>query len=446
MDKRFWAVALALTCVATAPACTGSTSADGKGSIPFVAVDPKSASPTDQAIAKAQKKLRAEPDDLTAQLALAQAFLQKARETADPTYYTKAASLLDDLQKTTEPSVSLKVTQATLALAQHRFRDGLALGKEARSLAPGSEGPQGVLVDANNELGNYDAALKAGEDMVDAKPNLASLSRASYARELRGDLDGAILAMSQAETSAGGATGENIAYVQVLLGNLLLTRGDLVEAERAYRRADRSFAGFPAAMVGQSQVLVAQEQYAEAAKLLAKPLDVQPLDTTAIAQGDAYLRAGQKGKAQDAYDLVGVIAKLYRANGVNVDLELALFDADHNPGKDSVAAARKALQSRPSILGHDVLAWNLFRAGDEKAAAKEDRKALTTGSRDPVLRFHAAAIADANGDRTAAKRHLKIVLDTNPRFSAFLTPEVKALAKKLGLEMPPVPTVPQQGP
>ncbi|MGI8939179.1 MAG: hypothetical protein ACR2JF_13395 [Iamia sp.] len=93
-------------------------------------------------------------------------------------------------------------------------------------MAPANETAFGVRVDALNELGRYDEAVEATQDMVDVRPSLASLSRVSYARELQGDLDGAIEAMSQAVTAAAGSGGENVAFVEVLLGNLLLTRGD----------------------------------------------------------------------------------------------------------------------------------------------------------------------------------------------------------------------------
>src|SRR5206468_12682697 len=113
----------------------------------------------------------------------------------------------------------------------------------------------------------------------------------------------------------------------------------------------------------------------------------------AIARGDALTAAGRPSDAAAAYELVGVIGKLYAANGVNVDLELALFDADHHPGSASVAKARKALRARPSTLGHDVLAWNLYRAGGSShlaEAAKQSAMALALGSRDPQERYHAA--------------------------------------------------------
>ncbi|HMJ79101.1 MAG TPA: hypothetical protein VK507_24155, partial [Iamia sp.] len=89
-----------------------------------------------------------------------------------------------------------------------------------------------------------------------------------------------------------------------------------------------------------------------------------------------------------------------------------------------------------SIIGHDALAWNLFRAGSIDSAVDEAELALATGSEDPAIRFHAAAIAHAAGDDDAAREHLEIVLGGNPRFSAALVEDVAALASDLGLLLP----------
>ncbi|MFN2450656.1 MAG: hypothetical protein ABR508_12865, partial [Candidatus Baltobacteraceae bacterium] len=74
------------------------------------------------------------------------------------------------------------------------------------------------------ELGRYEQARRSLQRMIDMRPNLASYARVSYYRELHGDLDGALQAMSLA-VSAGGQVPENVAYVQTLLGDLQATRG-----------------------------------------------------------------------------------------------------------------------------------------------------------------------------------------------------------------------------
>lgn len=433
-------IVLLLALVATA--CTGSgdaktTDAPRRAGVPFVPIDPNGASVSDRAISAAQLRLRSVPNDDTARLALALGYLQKVRETADPALYGKAGSLLDDLGRRRPRDPAVAVALGTLALARHRFRAARTLGERATRLAPGNPSALGVLVDANNELGRSNDALEATQRMADARPGLAALSRVSYARELRGDVPGAIEAMQGAISAAGARDGENVAYVQVLLGNLLLGSGDVAGAEAAYSDAEVSFPGFPAARAGHAQVLIARAQPEAAAQLLADVIDVQPLAQYAIARGDALMAAGRNVQAKTAYELVRVIGRLYAANGVNSDLELALFDADHDPGPRAVSAARRALADRPSRFAHDVLAWNLFRTGQLDEAARESRAALALGTLDAQEQFHAAAIAFARHDRAAARRHLTVVLAGNPRFSAFLFPEVQRLAGKVGLSVPP---------
>lgn len=446
--RRATAIVAGLAVLAVAPGCSrdgGGAGGTEPSASPFVAVDPASASPTDRAIAAAQDRLRLDGGNDNARLALAQAFLQKVRETGDPTLYPRVDDLLAESARGRPDDPLLLMTRGTLALARHEFTDGLEFGRRAVKLAPGNVTALGVVVDALNELGRYVEALEATQQMADARPGLASLARVSYARELRGDLDGAVAAMTQA-VNAGAGSGENVAYLQVQLGHLLLTRGDVAGAEASYAAAERSFPAFPPAWAGRARALVARGDPAGAADLLAEVVRVLPTAEHVIAQGDALAAAGRRDEATEAYALVGAIAGLNRANGVNVDLELAVFAADHSPGDTTVDQARQAVRSRRSVAGHDALAWSLFTAGEVDRAWPEAVKALALGTRDPQVRFHAAAIAMAGGKRDLAARHLAVVLQTNPRFSAAQAPAVARLAARLGLAVPPPVPAPAPAP
>jgi tetratricopeptide (TPR) repeat protein len=441
---RVVAAALAVAVLGSVPACRrggAGGSVATAAAVPFVPVDPASASPTDRAIAAAQTTLRRLPSDFRAMLDLTQAYLQKAREIADPTLYAKASGILKLLARQRPDDLELLVTEGSLANSFHRFADGLRFGRRAVQLAPDSPSGYGVVIDAANELGRYDEALAATRTMAGLRSDLPALSRVSYAEELRGDAAGAITTMTEAVTAGGPQGGENVAYVEVLLGNLLLNTGHLAAAEEEYAAAEQAFPGYAAAKAGQAQVLVAKGRPAQAAALLAEVVKVQPLAAYVIAEGDDLTAAGQQSEANQVYPLVGVIERLYAANGFNVDLELALFDADHHPGPANVDEARKGLAARPSYFGHEVLAWALYRAGKLKEAGQELSRALTLGDEDPLLRFHAAVIEDAVGDVPAARRDLATVLAANPRFSALYVDQVSALAHRLGLPVPPPPAV-----
>ena len=80
--------------------------------------------------------------------------------------------------------------------------------------------------------------------------------------------------------------------------------------------------------------------------------------------GDLQRAAGRPAEARRQYALIGVIQRLLVANGVDTDLETALFDVDHGIRlRASLALARRAQRERPSIDGDDVLAWALARTG-----------------------------------------------------------------------------------
>jgi tetratricopeptide (TPR) repeat protein len=362
-----------------------------------------------------------------AALVKAQTELQLVREDGDPTHYARAEDLLHGLPG---DDIGVLVTRGTLALAKHDFAGAHTIADRALELAPESAAALGLAVDASNELGRYDDALDYTQRMVDLHPDLASLSRVSYARELRGDLPGAIGAMTQAIASGAGNR-ENIAYTQVQLAGLLLTSGDADGADRVLDEAEALLPGFAPVKVARARVLIARERLVDAADILQEVLQVQPTAEAAILRSDALRAAGRDTRGAD--DLVTAIVKLYRANGVNTDLETALHRADRDPGDDAVTQARNALAERPSTLGHDVLAWNLHMVGDDDAAWTEMRRALALGSRDPQLRFHAASIAFARGDERTAATHLRVVLDGNPRFSPTAIAAVRELASTLGL-------------
>ena len=451
MHRTAIAVLVTLS-VLTAPACSrggGTSGTRSKASIPLVAVDPASTDPTDRAIAAAQKRLAEVPTDPAPKKALVGAFLQKAREQGNPSFYTKADGILAGLGGLGSPDAEVQLLEGALLLARHQFRAALQAGHGAVAGLPSAASAYGIEVDASNELGLYDDALAATQKMVDLRPGLSSLSRVSYARELRGDLGGAIEAMSQAVTAGqGGATavpgaergiesGENVAYVETLLGNLLLIEGKVADASSAYETALTQFPGFAAARAGQAAVLLARGKPADAGALFEDIVKTQPLSQYVVGEGDAYEAAGMHDKAAAAFGLVDVITRLYRANGVNVDVEEALYQADHHPSGSAVDAARRSVKDRGGVTGHDTLAWALYGVGKAKEAKVEIDRVTSLGDRDPLYRFHAAAIDFAVGDKAAAGTELDIVLSGNPRFSPLYEPKIADLASKLGRTMPP---------
>ncbi len=145
---------------------------------------------------------------------------------------------------------------------------------------------------------------------------------------------------------------------------------------------------------------------------------------------------GQCGNYEDCkkqqYELVEVMQQLNVAAGMNVDLEMALFNANHGADKAKIVEqARLAYSERPTIYAADALAWALYGQGDHAQAQKYSQEALRLGTQDATLYFHAGLIAAALGDNAAARQHLEKALQINPTFSPLYAPQAQVKLKEL---------------
>ena len=107
------------------------------------------------------------------------------------------------------------------------------------------------------ELGEYDKAFQTLDTMIRRKPNLSSYSRIAYARELTGDIEGAIQTMRMA-IEAGAPDGENTAWCMVQLGNLYLSDQRYAEAEQEYQMALSRFPMYVHAQAGFGRLAAAR--------------------------------------------------------------------------------------------------------------------------------------------------------------------------------------------
>jgi len=390
---------------------------------------------TDLAVSDAAAAAREMPDSPEALTRLGSALLQQVRVTGDPSDYARAETAFNRALAIDANDPAALIGLGTLALARHEFADALELGERVREIAPEIVITDGVIGDAQVELGRYDEAIDTIQQMVDARPDLASYSRVAYLRELHGDIDGAIAAMELALT-AGGPTVENTEYVRVQLGHLQLAAGRPDLAERLYRASIARLPGYVPAVGGLARVAIGRGDFDEAIELLTDATHRQPLPELVVLLGETLEAAGRPDEAQVQYDLAEAIQRLYAANGVTIDLELAAFTAAHGDASEALDLARRAYEQRPTIYAADTMAWALHRSGDDREADRYAREALRLGSRDARLLYHAGAIAVVLGDPARARELLTQSLAGNPAFSPLDGPRAERLLDRLPVATP----------
>ncbi|MEO8475585.1 MAG: tetratricopeptide repeat protein [Actinomycetota bacterium] len=382
-------------------------------------------------IAALEARVEAVPGDWQAMASLGLAYVQQARVTADPSYYPKAQGILEaSLRSHPQDNEGALVGMAALAAARHDFAAALRFGLRARRVNPYDGNVYGVIGDAQVELGRYDEAFETFQRMVDTEPGVASYARVSYAREIRGDVAGAIEAMTAAREIAGTRADE--AWASFQLGELWWNSGRVARAAQAYRFGVQADPDYVPNLAGLAKIAWARGDLDAAIAGYEEVVRRFPSPEHVTALGDLYALVGQEDAAQRQYDLVRAEADLFRAAGVDTDLELALFDADHGSPRTALRAARAEWDRRHSIHVADALAWALHANGNDTEAATYADRALALGTRNALFVYHAGMIRLGLGDRAGARELLAEALRINPRFSILYSAEASSTLRRLG--------------
>jgi tetratricopeptide (TPR) repeat protein len=380
---------------------------------------------TDRRIAILQGAVRDGIGGAEGYAALGDAYLQKARENGDPSFYSRAERSFDAARRRDARSMSALLGAGTLAGLRHDFREQLRRGLEAQRLMPELVAPYPVIADAQIELGRYRAAERTLQRFLDLKPNLASYSRVSYFRELNGDLDGAVEAMRLA-VSAGAGVPENIAYVQTLLGDLELQRGRRAAARAAYRGALARLPRYAPAEAGLARVELAAGDLDSAASRLRSVAQRLPLTGNLILLAETNAARGDERAAEVDLEVVRTQQRLLRAAGTRPDAELVVFEANYGDAGAAVELGRRLWREAPSVRSADALGWALTRAGRPGEGLAWARRALRLGSRDPLFHLHAGLAAKAAARAGTAARELRTALSGRTALSPLRAREARA--------------------
>ena len=351
---------------------------------------PTSAAGLRQRIVEMESRLAQQPADPAASLLLADALLRQARAATDGRAANRAGEVLGALLKENPGQYDALRLLGAVHLSRHHFREALEIGRQARDLRPDDAWNYGVMGDALIELGEYDQAFEAFNTMVSMRPSADAYARVSYARELQGDLPGALKIMGLAEDATTAHDLEAKAWYAAHTGELYLRMGKLADAEREFRRSAFLFPEYPHAMAGLGKLKEARGDHDGALEIFLAQLKRTPTLDLAARTGDIYAGRGSRAEAEHYYqlaeDLAGPAAAQTEAN-------LALFLAERDRKlPEAMQIAEAVAATRRDIFTEDAMAWALYKSGRINEAYAASQRALRTGTGDERILEHAEAI------------------------------------------------------
>jgi len=340
-------------------------------------------------IVEMESRVAAQPDDVGAAVLLADALIRQTRVTGNAGLTVQAERVLKTALREDPGNYDVLRMQSSLYLSQHRFAEAAAVADKCRAIRPDDSVNYGVLGDAHLELGDYEQAFDAFDRMMQLRPGAASYARVAYARELQGNLRGALQSMLLAADASEGADVEAVAWYHAQVGELYLKLNQPVDAMREFSIASTAFPGHPFAVVGYAKALEAVGQLGEARALLEDLLKKWPAPDVHARLGDLFQA---EGRAKDAEREYALAEAAWRSDAPEPK-NLARFLADRGEKVgEAVVIAEEAAKIRHDIFTEDALAWAYFKAGRVEEARRAIRLALRTGSRDRDILRHAEAI------------------------------------------------------
>jgi len=374
------------------------------------------ATPAQQKISWAEAAIKAHPDKSQPYNDLALAYVQRVRETADPSYYLQAEATLQKSFQITPDNLEGQKARLMISLGRREFAQALSLAKTLNKKAPDDVLLYGFIADAAIGLGDYREAEEAAQWMLDMRPgNVPGLLRGAALRRLYGDAHGAKDFFSQAYQQMAPTQTEELAWTLTQMADLQLSTGDVDGAEQLLRSALQHFPSYYASLEELAKVQTARQHYSEAVELLRQRNQNFPTIASRFALAQALDRSGQTPEADGGYrDFVTNARPLIDASdNANEHLIFYYLGRGQNP-TEALRIARLEIARRHDVNTLDAYAWALCSNAQYELAQKQIAAALAVGVREAQVFYHAGVITAKLHDAASAALYLGQSVELNP--------------------------------
>lgn len=350
---------------------------------------------------------------------LAGLYLQRARETGSYPDYERAAELAQrslSLREAHNAETYVMLTSALLA--KHDFVGALRTARRLYATDTTNESHTALLAEVELEMGDYANASRYFSAVSNEaeKPSIAARLARWY--EVTGRLTRAQAILKQSTVRMAASSDvphEQLAWFHYRLGELYLRSGNHVGADSAFHRALAALPADYRALGGLARLSAARRQWSAVVDFGSRAIAVQLDPATLGTMSDAYAALGDTAQARSFADAMAVAA-LSQPGAIHRAWGLFLLDHDRDVPR-VLREARAGIRTRHDVYGYDLVAWASYKAGRIDDARKAAAVALSQGTEDALLYYHAAMIAATAGDSASARSLLGRAREINPTFS-----------------------------
>lgn len=289
-------------------------------------------------------------------------------------------------------------------IAQHRFKEALALANKALAIGEGRKETQKLLFDVQMELGNFAEAetnLNAIKDMKDYD----YLIRLAKWNDHKGDLKTAITFMEKARDIAEKEDNKTLKiWSYSNLGDFYGHAGMIQESYDSYLKTLAIDPNYSYALKGIAWIVFSHERNTTEAKRIVEAIEVthNTPDFFLLKSQIAQFEGNQKEADANEKAYFNMLKTINYGAMYNKYNTLIYADEKANASK-AVSIAKIEVDHRPTPDSYDLLAWSYLNIGQPKKALKIAQAHVVGKSHEPKVQYHLAMIYKANNLKNIIK-------------------------------------------
>jgi tetratricopeptide (TPR) repeat protein len=365
-------------------------------------------------IASAREQIAKNPRQADGYTALALALVKAARATDRAEFLTQAEQAVTDGLREAPDNFEVQKARVAIRLAEARYNEALDEANALNKRVPDDNQMYGFIADAEMALGDYAAAEKATQWMIDQRPvNAPGLQRGAALREFLGYNEPALEWWNSSLRITSSSDAEERAWILVNMSRVDLRMGKPADGEKNARQSLELVANYPWGNDALAAALMEQGKPGEAVEILQRRLSNSP-NLAAKFRLAAALEADGKEKEAEAAGLEfekEAVPRMGQPDNANRELIEYYVSRGNNEAAMKLGAEVAHRRQDTGTLAAYALA--LSAAGRYQEARVQMERVLAPGIRDAKLFLRAGMIAAKLNDKAAAAKYLRKAIEIN---------------------------------